>query len=418
MSNWWETSLAEVLQIHHGFAFSSDGFMDQGEHLILTPGNFCLSGGLQVRPGKERYFDQDFDPKWLLGPGDLVIAMTDLKQSAPILGSTARIPEQGKFLHNQRIGLVELIADKLDERFAYYLLNSELVRSQLRASATGSTVRHTAPARIESCQIKIPPIETQRVIGGILRTFDDLIQNNLRRIELLEEAVRLLYREWFVNFRYPGHEGVPLLDSDLGPIPEGFRRGCFGDLVRHVADWIEPQEIHREMPVMDLKDFPNGSTTLIRWGYAKDISSRRAHFQEGDVLFGKLRPYFHKVLWAPFDGVCTPSAFVFRAQETVFQTLALSVASSKHFVDIATGSSTGTTMPSTPIDVLLGYPLAIPPTELIVEFDKQIRPLVTTCSVLAATVRGTEEIRDLLLPRLVSGDLDVSDLDLGLEAVS
>jgi type I restriction enzyme, S subunit len=397
VSNWWETSLAEVLQIHHGFAFSGDGFMDQGEHLVLTPGNFCLSGGLQVRPGKERYFDQDFDPKWLLGPGDLVIAMTDLKQSAPILGSTARIPEQGKFLHNQRIGLVELIADKLDERFAYYLLNSELVRSQLRASATGSTVRHTAPARIESCQIKIPPIETQRVIGGILRTFDDLIENNQQRVGFLEETARLLYREWFVNFRYPGHEEVPLVESESRPFPKGWRVAELGEILTlaygkalKAADRVGgPVAVYGSGGLVGWHDEPLVSGPAIIVGRAGTAGS--VHWSETDA---------HPIDSAFYVSSSLPSRWLH--QMLITCTFVLS----------------GAAIPILNRHDLYRTQILMPNTDLIENFDRLIAPVYGLSASLSCQTAFLKEARDLLLPRLVSGDLDISDLNLGLEAVS
>ena len=221
MSEWDEVQVGDLCHIKHGYAFKGEHFEDEGHSLLLTPGNFLAGGGLQIRDGKETFYSGEFPDEYLLEEGDLVVAMTDLKQNAPILGSTLRIPESGRFLHNQRLGLVQDVANSTDRDFLYYLLNDQSVRWWLRATATGSTVRHTAPERIYQAKVRLPPKSIQQTIGVSLRAFDDLIENNRRRIEILEEMARLLYREWFVRFRFPGHGDVELVDSDLGPNPQG-----------------------------------------------------------------------------------------------------------------------------------------------------------------------------------------------------
>ena len=136
-----------------------------------------------------------------------------------LLGSSALIPEDGSYLHNQRIGLIQNLDErKLNKGYLYRLFNTPQVRGQIRATASGTKVKHTAPKRIYAIRVEAPPVAIQRKICDILSAYDDLIQNNRRRIALLEEAARLLYREWFVHFRFPGHEHVKFDDG----LPEGW----------------------------------------------------------------------------------------------------------------------------------------------------------------------------------------------------
>ena len=131
-------------------------------------------------------------------------------------------------LHNQRLGLVQVKPGvEVDRRFLYYAMLSDTSRSQIRATATGATVRHTAPERIYRVKLGGQDLPRQRVIGDVLGSIDDLIANNRRRVEVLEEMARAIYREWFVKFRYPGHGDVPLVDSALGQIPEGWEAATF-----------------------------------------------------------------------------------------------------------------------------------------------------------------------------------------------
>jgi type I restriction enzyme S subunit len=231
MTDWRETTLGEALEIRHGYAFRGEYFRDEGELIVLTPGNFYDKGGFKRnkrKGGKEKYYDGPFPPQYLLEAGDVVVAMTE--QADGLLGSTATIPTSNRYLHNQRLGLLRVAhPETLDLRFCYHLLNASLVRQQIQATATGSKVRHTAPERIRAVRIPLPDVATQRVTAAMLDTLDDLIENNRRRIELLEQMAQEIYREWFVRFRYPGHEDVALVESTLGLIPAGWDINTCGE---------------------------------------------------------------------------------------------------------------------------------------------------------------------------------------------
>ena len=148
-TGWIESTLGECFRIKHGWAFKGEFFADSGPFVLLTPGNFREDGGLQERGDREKFYTGEFPHEFLLREGELLIVMTDLTQNAPILGSPAIVPCNDKYLHNQRLGkVVDLDESKLKKRFLYYLLNMHNVRGQIRATATGSTVRHTAPDRI------------------------------------------------------------------------------------------------------------------------------------------------------------------------------------------------------------------------------------------------------------------------------
>ena len=200
MTEWREVELGSGLAVHHGFAFKGEYFVDDGELIVLTPGNFIESGGFKPKSGKEKYYDGPVDDRYLLSRGDVIVAMTE--QAHGLLDSTATIPRDETYLHNQRIGLLEITDPAiLDLRFVYHLMNAPMVRHQIQATATGSKVRHTAPERIRAVVAPVPPTDQQRVIAQVLDAIDDLIEINRRRVEVLEEMARAIYREWFVHFR-------------------------------------------------------------------------------------------------------------------------------------------------------------------------------------------------------------------------
>ena len=373
MSEWPQRTLGDLIHVKHGYAFKGEFFADEGEKLVLKPGNFPIGGGITLRPGKDAYYTGDYPPDFELTAGDLLVVMTDLTQAAPILGAPAFVPAEPVMLHNQRLGLVKVKPGvEVDRRFLYYVMLSDTSRSQIRATATGATVRHTAPERIYRVKLGMPDLSTQRVIGDVLGSIDDLIANNRRRVEVLEEMVRTIYSEWFVKFRYPGHEDVPLADSALGLIPEGWTCGEIDDIVTLVKSTVDPSTVDPQTPAVGLEHIPRRQVTLDDWGTAGAQGSRKSVFAEGDILFGKIRPYFHKVSVAPVDGICSTDAIVIRAKDSHWGQ-AVAVVSSAEFVAHATATSNGTKMPRADWKVLGKWPTVLPPTPVAEAFTSVLR---------------------------------------------
>ncbi len=413
MSEWDEVQVGDLCHIKHGYAFKGEHFEDEGHSLLLTPGNFLAGGGLQIRDGKETFYSGEFPDEYLLEEGDLVVAMTDLKQNAPILGSTLRIPESGRFLHNQRLGLVQDVANSTDRDFLYYLLNDQSVRWWLRATATGSTVRHTAPERIYQAKVRLPPKSIQQTIGVSLRAFDDLIENNRRRIEILEEMARLLYREWFVHFRFTGHEDVELVDSDLGPIPEGWEWKNLFELAEVGFGFSFKSKRFAEsgaIRVVRIRDVPRNTTST----YTDEDPGDRYEIHDGDVLIG-MDGDFHMCRWA--DGLAHLNQRVarLRSKSQVSQLhLHLALEPPIHRFN---QTIIGTTVAHLGKRHLEEIFIAEPSPPVFAAVTERLQAMHELDLNLRKQNRLLREARDLLLPRLVSGELDVSELDLGLERV-
>jgi type I restriction enzyme S subunit len=414
--NWPIVRLGEHIRVKHGFAFQGEFFSDHGDYIVLTPGNFIESGGFKTKSGTEKYYNASPPPDFVLRRGDLVIAMTE--QAQGLLGSSALIPADKTYLHNQRIGLIEQCSAGTDRRFLYYLFNTSSVRSQIQATATGSKVRHTAPGRVEGVTVPLPPLPTQRKIAAILSAYDDLIENNNRRIKLLEEMAQRIYREWFVVFRYPGHEGVPLVDSELGPIPQGWDWKQLRELAEESRFSVDPAEVDPTTPYVGLEHMPQRSIAIADWGSAGEAGSRKYSFVEGDVLFGKIRPYFHKVAVPPVAGICSTDAIVIRSRAAEITGLILAVVCSDAFVQEAVQTSQGTKMPRANWSVLERYLVAVPPRHLMVSFNSLMSDIVGAVHRAVMANRNLGATRDLLLPRLVSGEIDVTDLDIALPEVA
>jgi len=201
MSDRVVTKLTGKIQIKHGFPFKSEHFSETGEYVILTPGNFYEEGGFKRNAEKDKFYTASFPPEYLLKKGDLVVAMTE--QAEGLLGSMAIVPEDEKFLHNQRLGLVTSRSPDVDLQFLYYLFQTRSIRLQVRRSATGSKVKHTSPDRLYDVVASLPQPETQRRIAKVLSTLDAKIDLNRRINAELEAMAKLLYDYWFVQFDFP-----------------------------------------------------------------------------------------------------------------------------------------------------------------------------------------------------------------------
>lgn len=292
----------------------------------------------------------------------------------------------------------------LDHRFLYYNLRKQGQNGDLAGLFTGSTIKHLPREKLASISIPIPPLVEQRRIADLLSAYDDLIENSRRRIALLEEAARLLYREWFVHFRFPGHEQVKITDG----IPEGWGRRTLGDVVEVVKKSVKPFDFDEHDIHIGLEHIPRRSFTLTDWEPAEGLASAKWRFEEGDILFCKIRPYFHKVGFAMRTGLVSSDALVWRVHREDDWPIVLCATTSDCFVAVASKTMReGSKMPRADWNVLRDYVIPMPPKGLLEVFNDTIRAVAAQCKALALQNRVLAEGRDLLLPRLMSGELAV-----------
>jgi type I restriction enzyme S subunit len=257
-------------------------------------------------------------------------------------------------------------------------------------------------------RIPLPPVDEQQAIGAILGAYDDLIEVNRRRVALLEAMMRGVFDEWFVSFRFPAHQDVQMVDTPDGPLPQGWRWATFDELAVEVRDGVSPTALPANTPYVGLEHIPRRSTTMTDWGRAEHVGSLKLAFQRGDVLFGKIRPYFHKVMWAAFDGVASSDAIIYRAREPRLTAMTLAVASSDGFVATSVQTSNGTKMPRANPRVLRAYKVATDDGKWARRFGSAMMPSIELAASLAAANRRLAASRDFLLPRLISGTLSVA----------
>jgi len=407
--------LGDVMTIKHGYAFKGEHFGAVGSHIVLTPGNFFEDGGFRKKGDKEKWYSGPIPEGYVLRRGDLIVAMTE--QAEGLLGSSAIIPEDNLYLHNQRLGLIENL-NGVDRRFLYYLFNSRPVRQQIRGSCSGVKVRHTSPSRIYEVRACLPPLRTQRKIAAILSAYDDLIENNQRRIQILEEMARLIYREWFVHFRFPGHEGVRFVDSPLGRIPEGWRIAQLGDVSAINAESLQSPNPAHVIRYVDISSVSPGQIDKIEEMALADAPGRaRRVVRHGDTIWSTVRPNrrsFALILTPPDDMIVSTGFAVISPRSIPFSYLYCAVTTDT-FVSYLVNHTKGAAYPAVSSDDFRCAEFTLPPDALLDRFHQTVWPVLLHRQTLLAMSPVLRRTRDLLLPRLISGELDVSDLHVSQE---
>ena len=409
--SWREHKLGEFLAVKHGYAFRGEHFTDSGEFVLLTPGNCHESGGLKLKGEKEKYYSGEFPSEYLLKAGDLVVVMTDLVNTAPVLGGAFTVPESGKFLHNQRLGLVQITDENLIQRdFLYYLLNSRVYRAQVRGSASGATVRHTSPGRIKDCTVRIPDdLKQQERIADILTAYDDLMENNRRRMALLEESARLLYREWFIHLRFPGHERTRMVRS----LPEGWTRKPLEEIAEfRLGKMLDQAKNRGEL-------LPYLANINVRWGELdlRDLREMRFEHDElevfglkfGDIVMCEGGEPGRCAIWKEqMPGMMIQKAIHrIRCRENMdYVYLYHSLRHAGQSGQLAT-LFTGSTIKHFPREKLAKVTVLVPPVQLMSQFADYTHPVEDQLRVLEAANKSARTARDHLLPRLMSGELAV-----------
>jgi len=349
--------------------------------------------------------------KYAVKVGDLLFARQSLVAAgAGKCSIVLETPELTTF--ESHLIRVRLDQSKTDPLFYYYYFSSPVGKGNVQSLVMQVAAAGIRGSELAQLPVPHPSLPTQRKIAAILSAYDDLIENNTRRIKILEEMAQALYREWFVNFRFPGHEKVRMVDSELGPKPEGWVAMRLGDVAEEVRRGVNPEEVDPETPYFGLEHLPRKSIALSEWGTADQVNSTKLAFRKGEILFGKIRPYFHKVGVAPVNGICSSDTIVISPKKPDYFSIVLCCVSSEDFVNHSTQTSQGTKMPRANWKVLVNYPVMLPPDPLKSNFDNLVRDVVSQIQNMIHRNRNLRRTRDYLLPKLISGEIDVEGLEI------
>ncbi len=332
-----------------------------------------------------KYVTQEVFARWtrraVPKKGDVI-----LTREAP-LGEVGMIRTQDKVFLGQR--LVQYRADPkyLDNKFLLYAFQENDLQSQIKAFGSGATVEHMRVPDAERLTLKLPPLPIQRTIASILSAYDDLIDNNTRRIAILEEMAQMLYQEWFVKFRFPGHEQVKMGESELGMIPEGWRVKKLGEVIELAYG-----------KALKASDRVSGNVPV--YGSAGIAGYHDEKLVDGPGIIVGRKGNIGSVFWSDNDFYPIDTVFYVRSALSLYY-LYYNLRQ-QHFIN------NDAAVPGLNRHQASLLPFLEPLKKTLDQFEAVVKPLFADKINLTTRNSLLRRTRDLLLPKIVSGEIDVS----------
>ena len=319
----------------------------------------------------------------------------------------ARVPS----FTNQQINAVVVNEAVHDPFFVYHVLTT--LRDDLRLMAGGAATPIINKSSFSDFEINVPTLPIQRRIAGILSAYDDLIENSQRRIKILEEMARRLYREWFVYFRFPGHEGCRLVQSPLGEIPEGWEVKSLGDIAVVNRSTINMRNPPNRLGYIDIASVSPGRVESVTdYLFSEAPGRARRIVSHGDVLWSCVRPNrrSHAQVMHPEENTIASTGFAVLTALKVPATFLYQATTTDEFVAYLTNNATGAAYPAVTAPTFENAKLVVPETALSQSFGELTIPMAEEVHVIQRQVDNLRRTRDLLLPRLLCGQIDVEAL--------
>ena len=404
MSEWREYTLGDIVDIKHGYAFKGEFFSETPTtNILVTPGNFKIGGGF--KSDKLKYYNGEIPDGYTLSHEDIIVTMTDLSKQADTLGYSAKVPNdpEKNFLHNQRIGLLKFKDKSFDKDFIYWLLRAEHYQKFVAGSATGATVKHSSPSRIRTFKFKAPTSNTLRKkIAKILSNYDDLIENNLKRIKLLEESVRLTY-----EMKLEGYNSWK--EFKLVDISDYLGRGVTPKYKENSGFLAINQKANKGsfLDITNFKEYELGNWV-----------PEEKYAQNGDILINSLgegtigRVHFYN--WENNKYPVDQHMSIFRAQKNISIYIFHLLSSELGQAILHTIKKGGTNMTMLNINDLRNIKVRLPSQH---EFNKTSNAMIEMYdlkSKLEFQNQLLKEARNILLPRLMTGMIDTDDMDVAV----
>lgn len=366
MNRWPEVKLKELCNaVTVGFVGSmADEYCDEGVPFLrsqnITP--------FQLNLRDIKYIPQTFHErirKSTLRPGDVGIVRTGYPGTACVIPDD--LPE------SNCSDLVILRPGKeLNPHFIAALFNSTFGKTLVGGNLVGAAQQHFNVTVAKELKLRIPTRVEQDKIAAVMVGINDLLANNQRRIALLESMAEEIYREWFVRMRFPGWANSP---TDKG-IPANWSRKTIDSLLAESKRPIKKADLSTVDRYVGLEHIPRKTAVLDAWGQPDSVDSDKLRFSEGDILFGKIRPYLHKIAISSFSGACSTDTIVLKPRQADFLLFAYFTVSSNTFVDLATVASKGTKMPRADWQFLKQVEITTPPECLLQSFNAVAKPLI------------------------------------------
>jgi type I restriction enzyme, S subunit len=393
-------------------------------HLYGGPYPFIQTGDITNAHGristyKQTYSEAGLAQSKLWPAGTLAITIAANIAETALLTFPACFPDSVVgFTANQK---------KTDVRFIQYLFQA--FRKNVKSRAYGSAQENINLEVLRGLEFPIPPLEIQVEIANFLSLLDDRITLLRETNTTLEAIAQALFKSWFVDFdpvrakqegRAPEgmHEATAAMfpdsfeESELGFVPKGWRVGVLGDFLSLRNERTRPSDLTASLPYVPVESISSKSPFLQECKSGDEANSSLILFHKGDVLFGAMRPYFHKVCSAPFDGVTRTTVFTLVPKNTMAAAFSLFQAYQDAIIEYATQHSEGSTIPYAKWgNSLEKMPVLVPPNELQERFSEVVSSFIDSGNENIRKIQTLGSLLDTLLPRLISGQLRLPETE-------
>ena len=403
--------LGELIDVTRGASLSGEFYATEGEYVRLTCGNFDYRNNcFKENKSKDNiYYTGSFREEFLMEEGDIITPLTE--QAIGLLGSTAFIPEGGKYIQSQDVAKIICNEELLDKKFAFYLISSSLVKQQLSAAAQQTKIRHTSPDKIKDCVVWIPELAEQKRIGQLLYSLDQKIAINRQINDNLEAIAKQLYDYWFVQFDFPNEEGKPYKSSGgkmiwndklKRQIPEGWHCGTLLDIAIYTnglaCQKFRPTD-ENKLPVIKIKEMHDGISPDTE--FVKSDIPEAVKVYDGDVLFS-WSASLEVMLWAYGDGGLNQHIFKVTSKNNYprsfyFYQLIDYIGNFKRMAE-----ARKTTMGHITQDHLKQSTIALPPNaDIANKLEERLLPVFDAIITNSQEIMNLTKQRDELLPLLM-----------------
>lgn len=291
----------------------------------------------------------------------------------------------------------------IDAKFLYYVLSDNNFFNYATLTSKGTKMPRGTKRAILKYWIPNLSLATQQKIASLLSAYDSQIENNQKRIKLLEQMAESLYKEWFVRFRFPGYETAEFEDG----LPKGWRCGKLKNIAQDSGKSEKKDNRDKYPAYVPIDCIGSHSMVLGSMDSIENAESSLVSFKKTDILFGAMRPYFHKVIMAPFSGLTRSTCFVISPKDESYRYFLYLLLFQKSSIDYATTICVGSTMPYTVWKDYSRMPIVIPTEDIVIRFAKVVKPIIDSIESIYFCNNYLVKQRDLLLPRLMSGKLSI-----------
>lgn len=401
----------------------------RGEHMVpyLRAAN-VKDGYLVLSDVLEMNFTPAEQETYRLLSGDVLVtegcgSPAELGASAPWLGDSESV-----VCYQNTLLRLRAVEGSSDSGYLAHLARWCHHTGRWLEVSSGASILHIGHRRAQEVTVPCPPIPIQRKISTVLSAYDDLIENNRRRIELLEEMAQRTYREWFVDYRYPGHEDARLVGSALGPIPSGWEVKTLADVCVRITDGAHasPPSTDEGLPMASVKDMADFSLDIagcrrISVSDFESLARQGCKPVSGDVLISKDgAKYLEKVfpVFGDLNVVLLSSIAILRPSDLVTPSFLVLMAKDPQTRLRMKGLVSGAAIPRVVLKDFKNFQLVLPPPGLQLRFDEVAGRMLRLVIEYETANRTLRDMRDLLLPRLISGAINVEDLDISAGEVA